>query len=288
METAPYLVDPVGAANAFRAAPSPPTRATPRRSSSDHRSSRPQRRVHAPRARPARVAHSWSWRATLWPLGLYAALVAGAVRSPRHPAPRQPDRRLGPDRLEPVHVVLRVVAARAPARAQPVRHPRDVRPRRLQPHVGHGHARAKPAACPDHAGVRAGRHLERHPACVAGAERLDGVPAVPPRDAPHGALAGRRLHLRVLAVHADPPDRRAVPGAGAAAAAVRAAGAAAAGGLDRLAGVRAVDGAGDDRPVLDLQRGAGHGDAVRGDRAGARVRAAARAADGAASTWSSC
>ena len=28
-------------------------------------------------------------------------------------------------------------------------------------------------------------HLERHPARVAGAERVDGVPAVPPRDPPH-------------------------------------------------------------------------------------------------------
>ena len=128
-------------------------------------------------------------------------------------------------------------------------------------------------ALADHRAVRSDGHLERDPARLAGAERVDHVSPVPPSDRADVAVAGRRIRVRVLALHADPPDGRPVPGAGRAAAGVRAARAAAAGGLDRPAPVRRRDDRRADRRVPDLERGARHRDAVRRDRARARLRA---------------
>ena len=125
------------------------------------------------------------------------------------------------DRLQPVHVVLRLVAARAAARAQPVRDPRDVRPRGLQPDLVDGDARAgsllSPVTLAFGAAVTWNVIQLASPALGAWTVYLL-CRQITGRDRP---VAGRRLRVRVLALHARPPHRRPVPGAGRPAAGVR-------------------------------------------------------------------
>ena len=143
-----------------------------------------------------------------WAAGpLYAVCLLFGLPGDR--APRQPDRRRRRDRLERVHVVLRVVAPCPAARAQPVRHPRDVR-------IPTASTCTWSAAMPGAGDLLVAAHAGVRPAVSWNVIQLLS-PALSAwtafllcrqLSARTLAVARRRLHLRVLAVHADPLDRQ--------------------------------------------------------------------------------